>query len=529
MRDCIKRVMEVSGLDKDKAKELLDSLKNEAENAVANGGGLVDFDEVIKKIAGDKIYQAKVQTLQNLRAKVKESEVYGNLINNVFIGGDSATTAHVWGTYKNLENGKNSIALEVDLTVKEYLTNLTARIEQAGLSKYVKNKANDLNIAKEWNILTGGQEKPTGDANAVKAAKILHDMTDELRILQNNEGAFIGKLTGFMGAQYHNEARIKATPKDQWVGQVENIVDGKKMGLLSPEAIRTVLGEIYDDITAGRYAQRAANVAASVSQSRELHFKDAESFVSYNQKYGMEGLLQNTAIRIEKSARNYAIMKRLGVRPDKTISFIKDNLKDDWNKKRLDNTWAEITGKTLQPSNSTVATTGSGIRALNTVTLLGQAMVSSLPDMSNLVGRLQSNGVPIAESWVKGITAPIKAIKNSEVRNEVARRFAVGHRAAIGSLLGSDVSMDNPNGIITKSLNTFFKLNLQNWWSERAMQTMFVAGTTNYHARIADRSFADLPKDMAVTFKQYGINEKDWESIRLAGEKLDDGEVYINN
>lgn len=529
MRDCIKRIMEVSGLDKEEAKKILNTLKDEADKMVEGGQGLIDFDEAVKKIAGEELYQAKVKTMQSLRAKVKNNEVRGSFTNNVLPGGDDAITADVYGTWKDLANGKSSIALEVDSTVKKYQTNLTSEIERAGLSAYVKNSANDLNVAKEWNILTGGQEKPTGDANAVKAAKIFHDMTNELRILQNGEGAFIGKLTGFMGAQYHNEARIKATPKDQWVEQVSKIIDAQKMGLLSPETVKTVLGEIYTDITTGKYAQRAANVAASVSKSRELHFDSAESFIWYNQKYGQEGLLQNTAIRIEKSARNYAMMKRLGTRPDEEIARRKDFLKSDWNKKRLDNTWAEIAGKTLQPSNSTAATIGSAIRALNTVTMLGKAALSSLPDMANLVGRLQSNGVPVAESWVRGITAPFKAIKDDKIRKEIARRFAVGHRAAIGSLLGADVSMDNPSGVITKSLNTFFKLNLQNWWSEKAMQTMFVASTTNYHARIAGKSFAELPSDLVTTFKQYGIDEGDWDSIRVAGEKLDDGEVYINN
>ncbi len=528
MRDCIKRVMEVSGLDKEKAKEMLDTLKNEADKAVEYGQGLVDFDEAIKQIAGDRLYQTKVQTMQSLRAKVKNNEVRASF-ENVRPNGDNAITADIWGTYKNLENGKNSIALEVQSTVEKYQTNLTAELERAGLSDYVKNKTNDLNVAKEWNILTEGQEKPTGDANAVKAAKILHDMTEELRILQNNEGAFIGKLTGFMGAQYHNEARIKATPKADWISYTAETIDAQKMGLLSPEAVKTVLGEIYDDITAGRYAQRAANVAASVSKSREIHFKNAEAFVGYNQKFGMEGLLQNTAIRIEKSARNYAMMKRLGTRPDEELTRRIGFLESDWNKKRAANVWAEITGKTMQPSNATVATVGSAIRAFNTITMLGQAAISSLPDMANLVGRLQSNGVPVVQSWVKGVTAPFKAIKDDAVRKEIARRFAVGHRAAIGALLGSDVTLDNPNGIITKSLNTFFKLNLQNWWSEKAMQTMFVASTTNYHARIADRKFADLPSDLVTTFKQYGIDEADWDSIRAAGEKLDDGEVYINN
>ena len=529
MRDCIKRIMEVSGLDKEKAKDMLEKLKNKAEEAVRYGDGLVDFDEAVKKIAGEELYQAKIKEMQSLREKVNKAEIQGSFTNNVLPGGDKAITADFWSTWKNLKNGKNSIATKVDTALKKYRTNLVSELQRADVHKYAKNSANDLNVAKEWNRLTGGDEKPTGDANAVKVATIFNKITNELRILQNKSGAFIGKLTGFMGGQYHNEGRIRAVPKEKWVKDVEGFADTKRMGLLSPEAVKVVLGEIYDDIISGKYAQRAINVAASVSQSRELHFKNAESFIAYNKQYGEKGLLQNTAIRVEKSARTYALMERLGVRPDEEAKRRIALISNETDRIRAQRVYDDITGKALQPVNHTIAGVGMAARALMSMVNLGMVVPSSFTDVGRLISTLQSNGVPMVESWVRGVTAPITAITNRKVRQEIAQRYAVGHRALIGSMLGSDVGMDNPTGYITKTLNGYFNLNGMNWWTDKAMQTSVVAMTTNYHARIADVKFKDLDPELLTTFNQYGIDEADWDKIRVAGEKLEDGDVYINN
>lgn len=71
------------------------------------------------------------------------------------------------------------------------------------------DKAFERNVAREMHILSGGQGvASTGDADAAKAAKVLHDALERGRSMQNDAGAWIGKLEGYIGRQAHDRLKI---------------------------------------------------------------------------------------------------------------------------------------------------------------------------------------------------------------------------------------------------------------------------------------------------------------------------------
>jgi len=64
-------------------------------------------------------------------------------------------------------------------------------------------------VARELSRLNGAEAEPTGDAMAVAAAQVFVDALEAARLQQNQQGAWIGKITGYMGRQHHDRLRVQ--------------------------------------------------------------------------------------------------------------------------------------------------------------------------------------------------------------------------------------------------------------------------------------------------------------------------------
>uniref|UniRef100_UPI00289E45D9 hypothetical protein n=1 Tax=Brevundimonas sp. TaxID=1871086 RepID=UPI00289E45D9 len=232
-------------------------------------------------------------------------------------------------------------------------------------------------IRRERSRLNGAAIDPTGDADALKVAEILNALSEKGRLMQNDVGAWIGKLEGYAGRQSHDRLRVsggfwrefqsgglaslgdmkgaslKASrrafrewrdfigarladetfegieARDLDEGWLDTAKDLQRAGAIDDAAdVREVfLYRAWFDIVSGKSEvlggaddigdfRPPASKARSVSKSRVLHFKDPDAAHDYALRFGRGSLLANAMGELERAGRNTALMNRLGPAPE---------------------------------------------------------------------------------------------------------------------------------------------------------------------------------------------------------------------
>lgn len=232
-------------------------------------------------------------------------------------------------------------------------------------------------VRRERSRLNGAEIEPTGDADALKVAEILNEMSEKGRLMQNDVGAWIGRLDGYAGRQSHDRLRVSGgfwrefqaggvgalkdmksaslqasrrafrewhdfiRPKladntfegielsDVSQGWADDAAKLQEAGAIKDASdIREVfLYRVWFDIVSGKSEvlggaddigdfRPPASKARSVSKSRVLHFADPDAAHDYALKFGRGSLLANAFGEMERAARNSALMDRWGPAPD---------------------------------------------------------------------------------------------------------------------------------------------------------------------------------------------------------------------
>jgi hypothetical protein len=245
------------------------------------------------------------------------------------------------------------------------------------LSGFAVDGTLERNIRRERARLNGAAVEPTGDADALKTAEILNALSEKGRLMQNDVGAWIGRLEGYAGRQTHDRLRVSGGFwREFQAGGLGAIKDMKGAGLKASrrafrewrdfirpklddrtfdgieardvdegwiddaKALQTAgaiddaadvrevfLYRVWFDIVSGRSEvlgglddigdfRPPASKARSVSKHRVLHFKTPDDAHDYALRFGRGSLLANAMAELERAARNTALMNRWGPAPE---------------------------------------------------------------------------------------------------------------------------------------------------------------------------------------------------------------------
>lgn len=226
-------------------------------------------------------------------------------------------------------------------------------------------------VAREMARMNGAAIEATGDADAVTAAKLFADALEAGRRMQNAEGAWIGKIDGYIGRQSHdrlrvaggfwrelkamgvrgvldwNGARLTASRKAfrEWRDFIKpklhpDTFEGvtwkpseaaqlKDAGLIDDiyDNSEVFLYRVWSDIVTGRHEvleglsdfgeyRPPAGKARSASKPRVLHFNGPDAWMDYAETYSRGGLYGAIMGDLERSGKNAALMARWGPSPE---------------------------------------------------------------------------------------------------------------------------------------------------------------------------------------------------------------------
>lgn len=225
--------------------------------------------------------------------------------------------------------------------------------------------------AREMARANGADIPATGDKDAAIVGQIFAEALENARAMQNNAGAWIGRIDGYIGRQSHdrlrvaggyfrelqaaglgavtdwNGARLKASKAAfrEWRDFIRPKLHDSTFDTVrwdretaQPLFDAGVIDDVYDerevflyrvwsDIVTGRHEvlqgmsdlgeyRPPAGKARSVSKPRVLHFDGPDAWMDYAETYSRGGLYGALMGDLERAGRNSALMSRWGPSPE---------------------------------------------------------------------------------------------------------------------------------------------------------------------------------------------------------------------
>ncbi|EPY7067841.1 hypothetical protein ACXEHY_004519 [Klebsiella pneumoniae] len=381
----------------------------------------------------------------------------------------------------------------------------------------------------------------TGNVRAKKGAKAWAGVTELLRQRFNDAGGDIGYLENWGIPQHHSMEKVGRVPQDKWVSDVIGKLDRKYYikddgQLMSDAELKTFLGEAYNTIATGglnKLSDTGMRISGARSNrgnaSRQIHFKDADSYLEYQREYGDRSLWEVMVGHLEGISKDIALVETYGPNPDHVFRSILDevtaeqataNPERTGRIKRLanstENLYNFIAGKTQPIANPHIARWSDNIRNWMVASRLGSALLASFSDLGTMYMSAKVANIPMNRLFMNQLEA-----MNPANRTELARARRAG--LAMESLLGSvnRWAMDNMGPSVSRwAATAVMRASGLTAWTDahkRAYGVTMMGSLGEVVSRAPDLRSLD-ESDFRI-LKSKGITEQDFSVWKLAQQE----------
>ena len=532
-----------------------------------------------------KAYAAKSRALRDAIIAAMPDQVHGK----AFDAADKLRAynagADALGTGLGL-----SVEAEAKGRFSVLLTPLDEALERSGakglldpLFNKAAREAFEDKVAVEIARANGADVAATGDHAAETIGKALATAGEAGRIMQNNEGAWIDKLPGYVARQNHDALKVsggfwnlgaggRARAFTAWRAFITPLLDeatfadlghydfderllARHDGDVRAAFLETVWNNIVLSSRIGDVGsdfeyefKTPASKARSVSAGRTLHFKDPQAWLSYHRRFGQGSLYGVIVRQLEGAARNSALLHRWGPNPeaafaahiDRAVGEVRNaqgaagvptvnKLKGQGVESlagNLHNEWEVLTGKAGAPAELRIAAIGNAIRVDQRLSKLGGAVLASLgPDQAIAAHVFRQHGGQFLDGYRGAFSGVLQLDRATKV--EVGRMLGIGAREAAMEMASRFDAADGVSGMSSALTNMLFKAtgfeSVMNG-HRRGLASMW----STFAASHADKVFGELPPAFRDQLDRFGVTAADWEAVRKNVTTLSDGNRYLH-
>ncbi|WP_263576381.1 hypothetical protein [Acinetobacter pseudolwoffii] len=391
----------------------------------------------------------------------------------------------------------------------------------------------------------------TGDPLAKKISDKMGEVFEGMRERFNRAGGDIGKLDDWGLPQTHSLEKIVLAGKQAWVQKAEGLIDTSKYvhedgTYYSQQEIRELLEYSFDTLSSngankteiGRQSFGGnSKVTSRHSESRVLHFKDAESWMEYQSEFGGMPFVDLIEAHVNGLSKDIAMVENLGSSPKNSMRILMDAAEQkDWQKgvdandtgksrKRAQTMFDEFSGQNT-PQSEVLANMGLAYRSMNVASMLGGTTISSVTDQAMIAKTASIHGIAYRKTFGELISQLNP--KNKEDR-QLAHSLGLATEEMLGSIARwSDDGLTSVHGKSQK---------LARVSSGIASQVMRISGLNaltaaskvgftkmlmhKYGTLTRSKAWADLDAMDRELIEKTGLNERAWEVMRLADPVVD--------
>lgn len=393
----------------------------------------------------------------------------------------------------------------------------------------------------------------TGDATAKSIADKMGEVFDDMKDRFNRSGGDIGDLGNKFGLpQTHNLEKIVKEGKQQWVNDVLPDQDVSMFvhedgTYYSQQEIKELLEYSYDTLSSdganktevGRQSTGGgtSKVTSRHNASRVLHFKDADAWLRYQNKYGGLPLVDLVEAHINGLSKDIALVENLGSNPKNAMRILMDAAKKkDW-EKGVDAATTEKTLKRAQvmfdefmggnsPQSEVLANLGLAYRSMNVASMLGGTTLASVTDQAMIAKTASIHNIAYRKTFGELLTQLNP--KNKEDR-ELAHSLGLATEEMLGSIArwsddgltsvhGKSQTLARVSSGVASQVMRISGLNALTAASKVGFTKMLME---KYGRLSRTKAWQDLGEIDRELLEKTGLSERAWEVMRLAEPVID--------
>ena len=587
----IEKLLKKSSIAGTKKEEIISLIKQSVAEKKLSNIDEISVDKISKEVSEQIKLQKKINKRNAIENEIKVRKLTELVLTEFPDNPLEGLTAILVGSNERVTASRSSAAVQQNATVNQLIVGFNAKLRAAKVDKLFEKGLDNMTEAEVQRRVTRtmfelGQEqtitqKRIGEKpkvtetnqDIIKLAEVMESYSEMIRQKLNDRGANISKIWGYIVKQSHDPSSIRnaaailgvtdvkadvdlTLKKDinynknfkAWYNYVMQKLDGDRTFANTDDRYE-FMQEVYNSLVGNKYliADGVANtygtrssqdVAKGSKFKRVLHFKTADDWFNYNDKFGVGNLKESFFSGLQTAGRNLGIIDALGTKPKENIDKIRfavhDRLKkqgkdvgDIKNFRKLDKYMKVIDGSIYTVENFGVARYSAVARTLASMARLGGATISALADVGIYGSEVRYQGRSFLGGMFEALSS-LGKVKNTKQKKGIAEMLGFINDNTIYDMSARHQVGDNLNKGWTKAQRTFFKLNLLSWWTN-SLKEGAMLGLANYFARNKNLEFKNLNKQLQELFTMYDINPTKWDVIRkTAMEKADDGKEFIN-
>jgi hypothetical protein len=552
--DCKQRMIAKAAgkMSPERAQELIDEIIDLKDREFAEGLNDTDAQKRFLKKVAEKSIEQKNITYMNKVAMLEQKVRAHN---------DADKFMDVFAASKKIDQGIQSIfagtqqklkgtAQSIDGTIKSNQRDLVGRVitqlEKEDLLQFAGDK--DVNhqalLVKDHMMRNGGAmpDSPNIRPEAARIGEIFYQQSryahNKAKILNVN----IADNTDFMATNSHDPSKLAAMGFENWKNLITPELDPK---VLQNQNADDYLKQAFENIVSGYHLKDFditdkkstgnSSATGSLNKARKLIFKDAESWLRYNDAAGKGSYIENFIQGQSKFGKALGIAQSMGVNPSQYLSDL-ENLINRKMREKYDP--SEIRSDAIKNQISEYSKIISGeaikswdlldkgqdfprqaeklIRLVNTFKL-GQLALTSLSDLPLTIEASRHFGANQAEGFMS-LTKYFFGQFDKEAVNNAMESTHAGMQAFSAKLeqglqnANADMQ-DDPTSWTAKAERGFHK-----WIGATAFQDATEKFAVGFMSKFLGgnkgSAFEDLNPDLQREFGRHNISAKEWDLYR---------------
>lgn len=459
-------------------------------------------------------------------------------------------TAKMRGISESIEGSRDSTEADMTTNRQRYLGTLMTALEKIPGAQVAWNKRMmTADWTRELFELNRKDGKPGTTKNplALKIAQAVQASQDLARYEGNKAGAWIGDYEGYIARTAHNPVSIHQAGFEAWRDfTLERLDPAQTFEDLNEDEIEKFMGGTWHALSTGIHlsaadgvsksqafqAGRGGNLAQRLSQERVLHFKDADGWREYQQRFGNPDIELGVSQSLMRAGRDVALMKRWGSNPqfsfDKILRDVREKYRSDHGaiedlraqEPRLREEFRHLTGEASVPKNDLAYRIISSARGLEDISKLNTVLLAHLSVGATKPYQLQFIGMGRWQAY----TAAIRNLVQDKSEAGRATMEAL-HSNATGQIQqmmhGYEPFADVP-GAVAKAQQLAMRLGGLPWLLGR-QKAGSTWETANFFGHNVGKPFEALDPKVQRILSLHAISPTEWEALRTAPDHEQDG------
>lgn len=473
------------------------------------------------------------------------------------------------GISEAVPGARESTAAEALARRHQFFGEFQSALDKDGLMAAWRGRSETANWVRELAELNKKDGKPgiTKSDVALKIAQAVKDAQDLAKVELNRSGAWIGDYDGYVSRTAHDAVAIDRAGYQAWhdhilprldqdrtfgdlVGTDRDAYGMDENGRTLDQGKDHFLRGVWDALSTGVHMSSDHGVGKGaafsgpgslgkrLAQERVLHFKDADAWREYQERFGDPVIERGVMKTLDRAARDSALMRRWGTNPVQTFNTllrtIKEKYRDDHTaldalkkeEPRLQREFAFLTGTQERPGNSLAWKIASGTLAWQDITKLSYVLFTHLSVGATKPFQLKYLGIGRWRAYRNVISSLVD--DKSEAGRSVMENLRANAEGQSQEIMSGYEPIDGVPGQISKLRAMVMRLGGLPWMIGR-QKSGAQWEISNFLGQHVGKEIGDLPAQQQRALKIYGIGPKEWDVLRQAPDhdKSGSGSVHL--